>query len=116
MSLERLLIVPDTHSPFEDRRAWKLMLRAARAFGPHIVVHQGDLADFYTVSSHSKDPSRAQSLKEELKQVKKLRKEGILYVVACEQIWRLAGYVIANYSGRLVAHRSKNNSRRHRKK
>lgn len=71
--LERVLIVPDTHAPFHDARAWKLMLRAARWFKPHTIVHQGDLADFYAVSAHSKDPSRATQLKEELKVVRKLR-------------------------------------------
>ena len=71
--LERLLIVPDTHAPFHDERAWKLMLKVARQFKPQIIVHQGDLADFYAVSAHSKDPSRKATLKEELKVVRKLR-------------------------------------------
>jgi hypothetical protein len=44
-----------------------------RRFKPHTIVHHGDLADFYVVSSHSKDPSRASQLKDELKVVKKLR-------------------------------------------
>lgn len=73
MALERILVVPDTHAPYHDRRAWKLMLKVARRFGPHTIVHQGDLADFYAVSSHSKDPSRAAGLRDELRVVKKLR-------------------------------------------
>lgn len=73
MSLQRLLIVPDTHCPYEDKRAWKLLLKAARKFKPHTIVHQGDLADMYTVSSHSKDPARATQLKTERDAVRKLR-------------------------------------------
>jgi predicted phosphodiesterase len=71
--VERILIVPDTHAPYHDERAWRLMLRVARTFKPQTIVHQGDFADFYAVSSHSKDPGRAKTLKDELKVVKKLR-------------------------------------------
>ncbi len=49
------------------------MLKAVRPWKPHTVVHQGDLADFYAISSHSKDPGRAQGLRHELKVVKRLR-------------------------------------------
>lgn len=73
--VERLLIVPDTHAPYHDVRAWRLMLRAARQFAPHTIVHQGDLADFYKVSSHSKDPSRLPSFEDEVKAVRKLRSD-----------------------------------------
>src|SRR5438045_4506784 len=55
---ERILFVPDTHAPYYDDRAWRLMMKAARVFKPNIIVHMGDLCDFYKVSSHSKDPDR----------------------------------------------------------
>jgi predicted phosphodiesterase len=48
-------------------------MRAARGFKPEVVVHMGDLADMFTVSSHSKDPSRLLTLKDELVLVRKLR-------------------------------------------
>jgi predicted phosphodiesterase len=73
--LRRVLFVPDTHSPYEDKRAWKLMMKAARQFKPQTIVHLGDLGDFYAVSSHSKDPSRALHLKDEIKGVRKLREQ-----------------------------------------
>jgi hypothetical protein len=49
------------------------MLKAARAFSPHTIVHLGDLADFYKVSSHSKDPSREHTFKQEVVVVRALR-------------------------------------------
>lgn len=73
--LERVLIVPDTHAPYHDKRAWKLVLNAARGFKPHTLLHLGDLADFYAVSSHSKDPSRTLSLKDEIEVVRELRSD-----------------------------------------
>lgn len=57
-SLSPVLFVPDTHAPYHDERAWQLMLKAARALEPEIIVHLGDLADFYRISRFSKDPSR----------------------------------------------------------
>ncbi len=69
--LKKILIVPDTHVPFHNKPAWRLMLKAAKSFKPDIILIQGDFADFYSVSSHSKDPSRVDKLKEELRAVNK---------------------------------------------
>jgi len=66
VDLKRILIVPDTHAPYHDKRAWRLMMRAAKDFSPSIVATIGDLADFFAVSSHSKDPVRALQLDKEV--------------------------------------------------
>lgn len=73
--LDRLLIVPDTHSPYHDERAWKVMMKTARAFKPQTIIHLGDFADFYKVSAHSKDPSREHKFRDERDITRKLRKE-----------------------------------------
>lgn len=65
-SLKRILIVPDTHVPYHDKRAWALMLRVGKTFKPDYLFAIGDLLDFYSVSSHSKDPRRAFKLDEEI--------------------------------------------------
>lgn len=67
--LKKILFIPDTHRPYHDKKAWKLMLKAARGFRPDMVVIGGDFGDFYAVSSHSKDPSRAYKLEMELKDI-----------------------------------------------
>lgn len=67
--LQRTLFVPDSHRPYHDQRAWSLMLKVGRAFKPELLVTMGDLADFYGVSSHSKDPKRALRLDEEVADV-----------------------------------------------
>lgn len=64
--LKTILVVPDTHAPYHDQRAWELMMTVARDIKPNGIVCIGDLADFYSVSSHSKDPNRALRLDEEL--------------------------------------------------
>lgn len=69
--LETILIVPDTHRPYHDKKAWALMLAVGRAIKPKHIIVLGDLADFYTVSFFSKDPKRMMTLDEEIKDVNK---------------------------------------------
>lgn len=56
--LSRILIIPDTHVPYHDERAWLLLLQVAQAFGFDYVIVVGDFLDCYYVSAHSKSPSR----------------------------------------------------------
>jgi predicted phosphodiesterase len=68
--LEKILFIPDVHVPYHDKDAFNLMLKAGKAFKPEHVIILGDFADFYGVSSHSKDPNRALKLKEEIEETK----------------------------------------------
>ncbi len=61
-----MLIVPDTHRPFHDERAWQLMLKAARFLKPKDITIIGDFGDFYSVSDKRKNPLRPRLLKDEL--------------------------------------------------
>lgn len=65
-NLEPILFVSDAHHPFVDKRAWALMLKAAKDLKPKHIVVIGDFLDCYAVSSHSKDPARAGRLREEV--------------------------------------------------
>jgi hypothetical protein len=60
-------VVPDVHAPYHDKRAWGLFLQVAKALAPKHLVIIGDFMDFYAVSTHSKDPSRAYQLQREVK-------------------------------------------------
>ena len=79
MKLRRGLIIPDTHAPFEDKKAFAVVMQVLEAFNPDTVAILGDFADFYSVSDHDKDPKRVRSLIEEadythglLKRIRKL--------------------------------------------
>jgi predicted phosphodiesterase len=72
---ERILLLPDTHAPFHDARAWDAALRFARKWRPHTVVHLGDWLDCLTVSDHDKDPRRGTQLEGELVVMRGLREE-----------------------------------------
>jgi hypothetical protein len=67
MTLQPILFVPDVHRPFHDKRAYKLMMSVARELKPHTIAVIGDFADFFSISSHSKDPARGVNFNQELK-------------------------------------------------
>lgn len=69
-ALEKWVVIPDCHVPYEDPEAFGLMLRAAKAVGVKNCVILGDFADFYAVSSHDKDPTRILELHWEVECVK----------------------------------------------
>lgn len=55
MKVKRALVIPDCHIPYEDKRAYDLMLEVAQDFDPDEIVILGDYADFYAINSHGKD-------------------------------------------------------------
>lgn len=64
--LEKILFIPDCHIPYQDHSAFELMMKAAKAFKPDHVIILGDFADFYSVSSHDKNPLRVNQLDDEI--------------------------------------------------
>jgi len=64
--MEKIVFIPDTHVPYHNKQAFALLLHVIREIKPHTVVILGDFADFYAVSSHSKDPRRSNKLQEEV--------------------------------------------------
>lgn len=70
MKLEKILIIPDTHVPYQDKKAFELMLKVGKDFKPDHVVILGDFVDFYSVSNYSKDPNRVSLLEEEVEATK----------------------------------------------
>jgi len=74
-TLERVLILPDTHAPYHDAIAWGVAMEFARKYRPDTVVHLGDWLDAFTVSDHDKDPRRGTQLIDELTTCKHLRSE-----------------------------------------
>jgi predicted phosphodiesterase len=91
---ERVLFIPDCHHPYVDEKKWGLMLRAAMKFKPKTIVVLGDFADFYPVSSHSKQADRRHCLKDELAAVHKALRQ-LEYLGAKNNI-----YICGNHEDR----------------
>jgi hypothetical protein len=68
-TLEPILIVSDAHRPYHSRVWWDLLMQVGRALKPKHLVVIGDFADFYSCSSHDKDPRRSNRLEDELADV-----------------------------------------------
>jgi hypothetical protein len=62
----RVIIVGDTHIPFEHKSTLATVEKFWDDFQPHIEIYNGDIFDFYTVSSFSTNPSRAFDLQDEI--------------------------------------------------
>jgi len=67
--LEKILFIPDCHIPYHDAMAFDLVMKVGKVFKPDHVIIGGDFADFYAVSSHDKNPERANQLEDEVHQV-----------------------------------------------
>lgn len=98
--LEKLLIIPDTHVPYQDKKAWNLMMNVAKEFKPDHVLILGDFIDNYSVSAHSKDPNRALKLDDEvnetikhLKQIKDLKAKNNVFIAGNHE-YRLERYLM----------------------
>lgn len=73
--IKKALIIPDCHIPYEDKKAYDLMLAVAKDIDPDEIVILGDYADFYGLSSHGKDAGIQELFQEELYEVIERLKE-----------------------------------------
>ena len=73
--LEQWLIIPDVHAPYEDKRAFNMMLGIAQQEKIKNVCILGDFADFYAVSSHGRAANQESMLKKEITEVNKRLRE-----------------------------------------
>jgi len=98
-ALERVLICPDVHVPYEHELAWRCFLAVARSWRPDHLVVLGDFADFYQVSQYPKDPKRRLTFEDEIaavnRELAKLHALNAPHVIFCEgnHETRLSRYV-----------------------
>jgi predicted phosphodiesterase len=84
----RVIVCPDAHHPFVDKKAWACFLQVCKVAKPDTLVIIGDFADFFAISTHSKHPSRRVSFSSEIdatnKALDQVAKLGIKRVVFTE--------------------------------
>lgn len=64
--MKKILVFSDVHAPYDNVKSVGLMLNVANDFKPDIIVANGDIADFYAVSAHRRDPRRGLVLDDEV--------------------------------------------------
>lgn len=62
----RALICGDWHAPFYDPSAFRALIALIKERRPNQIILNGDIIDFYPVSTHLRSPRRALTLQEEL--------------------------------------------------
>lgn len=67
--MKKVLFIPDTHRPYHDERAWKLVMKIAKDNNFHTIVVGGDFGEFYCTNAHRKDPNRNRHLEWEIKDI-----------------------------------------------
>ena len=60
------VLLPDLHSPYHDRRAWRLVLQVIRQMAPDEVIQLGDLTDQACTGRWAKDPRKVATFKQEI--------------------------------------------------
>jgi hypothetical protein len=56
VSNERILIIPDLHSPFMHPDTWQFLKALKKKFNPDRVICLGDEVDYHALSYHESDP------------------------------------------------------------
>jgi len=87
MAICSLVVVPDVHVPFHDRKAWTLALKIIEGVKPDYVASLGDLGDFYAVNAHGKKYGREQRFATELAAVRNAGREIISASGRARRIW-----------------------------
>lgn len=60
--LQKILLIPDTHVPYHNKKAFQLVMKVGKYWKPDTVIIGGDFIDNYSVSSHNRDPNRSLKL------------------------------------------------------
>lgn len=98
--MRRVVLWPDTHVPYHDKKAFRLALKVTKKLNPTHLVILGDFADFYAVSAHDRNPLRRADLMWEVQSVNAalddIQKLKIPRVIFCEgnHEWRLERYLM----------------------
>lgn len=71
--IKYVLIAGDAHLPYEDKRAFAIMLKVAKSLGKNLkeIIFMGDFLDCFSVTSHSKNPMIKDLLKDEIEYANK---------------------------------------------
>ncbi len=62
----KMIVVNDTQIPFQDHKTLQAVHEFWDDFQPDLEVYNGDIVDFYSISSFDKNPTRAFKLQDEL--------------------------------------------------
>ena len=71
----KFVVISDIHFPYQDDKALKAVYKFLKQRPVDTIILNGDILDFYDVSSFDKDPDRINSLQEEINMAEKFFKK-----------------------------------------
>ena len=94
------VLLSDIHFPYVDWGVYKTVVKLMKIIQPDIIFLNGDIVDFYPISTFNRNPQRLNSLQEELdiakSEIKKLRDlfpQAIMYYRMGNHEFRLQRYL-----------------------
>jgi hypothetical protein len=66
VTTERTLVFGCLHTPFQHKKSWDAVLSFISYYKPQRIIANGDMHDLYTVSRWFKNPTRVDSLQDEI--------------------------------------------------
>uniref|UniRef100_A0A6M3L1M1 Putative calcineurin-like phosphoesterase n=1 Tax=viral metagenome TaxID=1070528 RepID=A0A6M3L1M1_9ZZZZ len=69
-AVQTVAIINDTHNPYQDTTALALVETLLHEVQPDVLVYNGDVNDFYQISSFDKDPKRMGQMQQDVNTVK----------------------------------------------
>jgi len=67
---DKVLVVSDIHIPYQDNKAVNIMHQFSKDYKPNKIYINGDLVDFYRLSTFDQDPDRKFTVAEEIYQAR----------------------------------------------
>ena len=64
--IDKIMVVSDIHVPYQDKRAVEIMHEFSKDYKPNKIYINGDLVDFYKLSTFDQDPYRKETVKDEV--------------------------------------------------
>lgn len=89
--MKRIVLVPDTHHPYQDQRAIDLMFAATQGYD--VCVLMGDQIDNYALSNHDKSPARRTTFLEEAAVTRE-------FLTRCANTYEKVIYLFGNHESR----------------
>jgi len=93
---QRIVIVSDLQHPFIDWKTWAGVTRFITDFQPNIIVWNGDIGDFYGISSFDKNPQRTFTFSDEMVALRRFLEIG-------QDAWHFAKhyFIMGNHEHRM---------------
>ena len=72
---KKVMLTSDYHIPYMKQESYNITKKFAKKYKPNIFIINGDLIDFYSISSFDKKPDRADTVRTDITQASKVLKD-----------------------------------------